>query len=135
VLADPSHFFTPETLHVFHKEFWDHDAKWLIFAVGESEIDFRFSVLHPVTGFRRFAEGISKLKQVTGHCQRDIQHSIIACSADAAPRGVLIAVRALMDFRYLVQSPSIDDNDLVRISAALNEFHEYKDVIIDAGVR
>ncbi|KAG1733957.1 hypothetical protein EDB19DRAFT_1896533 [Suillus lakei] len=125
VLADPSRFFTPETLHVFHKEFWDHDAKWLIFAVGESEIDFRFSVLHPVTGFRHFAEGILKLKQ----------HSIIACSADAAPRRVLIAVHALMDFRYLVQSPSIDDNDLVRISAALNEFHEYKDAIIDARVR
>ncbi|KAG1842818.1 hypothetical protein C8R48DRAFT_780930 [Suillus tomentosus] len=50
VLTDPSHFFTPETLHVLHKEFWDHDAKWLIFAVGESEIDFRFSVLQPVTG-------------------------------------------------------------------------------------
>ncbi|KAG1792929.1 uncharacterized protein HD556DRAFT_1444008 [Suillus plorans] len=122
VLTDPSHFFTPETLHVLHKEFWDHDAKWLIFAVGELEIDFCFSVLQPVTGFRRFAEGISKLKQVTGRF-----------SADAAPHGVLVAVRALMDFRYLVQSQSIDENDLVRISAVLNEFHASKDAIIDAG--
>ncbi|KAG1842819.1 hypothetical protein C8R48DRAFT_619290 [Suillus tomentosus] len=87
------------------------------------------------TGFRRFAEGISKLKQVTGRCQRDIQRSIVAVSADAAPRGVLVAVRALMDFRYLVQSQSIDENDLVCISAALNEFHTSKDAIIDAGVR
>ncbi|KAG2046224.1 hypothetical protein BDR06DRAFT_985663 [Suillus hirtellus] len=123
VLTDPSHFFTPETLHVLHKEFWDHDAKWLIFAVGESEIDFCFSVLQPVTSFRCFAEGISKLKQVTGRF-----------SADAAPCGVLVAVRALMDFCYLVQSQSINENDLVHISAALNEFHTSKDAIIDAGV-
>ncbi|KAG1738912.1 uncharacterized protein EDB91DRAFT_1237678 [Suillus paluster] len=135
VIIDLSRYFTPKTLHVLHKEFWDHDAKWLIFGVGESEMDFRFSVLQPVTGFQRFAEGITKLKQVTGRCQRDIQCSIIAVSADAAPHGVLVAVRALMDFHYLVQSPSIDDNDLVCISAALNEFHTNKDSIIDAGVR
>lgn len=134
VLTDPSHFFTPETLHVLHKEFWDHNAKWLIFAIGESEIDFHFSVLQPVTGFQCFTEGISKLKQVTGCCQRDIQCSIVTVSADAAPRGVLIAICALMDFHYLVQSQSIDKNDLVCISAALNEFQASKDAIIDAGV-
>lgn len=134
-LAEPSHFLTPEPLHHLHREFWDHDAKWLIYAVGEWEMDFRFSVLQPITGFRHFREGISKLKQVTGRCHRDIQRSIIAVSADAAPRDVIIAVRALMDFRYLVQSPQINDDDLIRISAALDEFHAYKDAIIAAGVR
>ncbi|KAG1836785.1 hypothetical protein DFJ58DRAFT_846769 [Suillus subalutaceus] len=34
-----------------------------------------------------------------------------------------------------LHSPSIDKNDLVRISAALNEFHANKDAIIDARVR
>ena len=134
-LAEPSHFLTPEPLHHLHREFWDHDAKWLMYAVGESEMDFRFSVLQPITGFRHFAEGITKLKQVTGRCQRDIERSIIAVSADAAPRGVLTAVRALMDFRYLVQSPRIDDADLMRISAVLDEFHTNKDSIITSGVR
>lgn len=69
LLAEPSHFLTPESLHHLHRQFWDHDAKWLICAVGESEIDFCFSVLQPVTGFRCFVGGISKLKQVTGRCQ------------------------------------------------------------------
>ncbi|KAG0694673.1 hypothetical protein DFH29DRAFT_815065, partial [Suillus ampliporus] len=64
----------------------------------------------------------------------DIQCSIIAVSADAAPCGVLVAVCTLMDFCYLIQSPSIDDNNLLRISAVLNEFHANKDAIIDAGV-
>jgi hypothetical protein len=135
IFADPSHFLTPEILHHIHKEFYDHDAQWLIVSVGESEIDFRFSVLQPITGFRHFREGISKLKQVTGRCHRDIQRSIIAVSADAAPPGVLAAVRALMQFRYLVQSPHINENDLKLISGALDEFYAKKDAIIAAGAR
>jgi hypothetical protein len=29
-LAEPSVFLTPESLHHWHKMFWDHDAKWCI---------------------------------------------------------------------------------------------------------
>ncbi|KAG0693455.1 hypothetical protein DFH29DRAFT_1007276 [Suillus ampliporus] len=105
-LAEPSHFFTPEPLHHLHREFWDHNAKWLIYAVGDLEMDFHFSILQPITGFQHFKEGISKLKQVAGRCHQDIQCSIIA----------------------------INDNDLTRISAALDEFHVNKDAIIAAGV-
>ncbi|KAG1768243.1 hypothetical protein EV702DRAFT_979542, partial [Suillus placidus] len=135
VLADPDRFFTPESLHIIHKKFWDHDPQWLILAVGESEIDFCFSILQPTTGYQHFCEGILKLKQVTGHCHQDVQRSIIAVCADAAPPGVIIAVHALLHFHYLVQSPRINDDDICRISAALDEFHANKDAIINAGVR
>ncbi|KAG1895576.1 uncharacterized protein F5891DRAFT_1194098 [Suillus fuscotomentosus] len=134
-LADPSRFLTLESLHHLHKEFFDHDAQWLICAVGDSEIDFRFSVLQPITGYRHFYGGISKLKQVTGRCEREIQCYIIAISADAAPPRVIAAVRALMQFRYLIQSPRIDEEDLGRISGALTEFHTNKDAILAAGAR
>ncbi|KAG2351068.1 hypothetical protein BDR07DRAFT_1386587 [Suillus spraguei] len=133
ILAEPSHFFTPEMLHHFHQEFYDHDAKWLINAVGEPEIDFCFSVLPHVTGFRHFHQGILKLKQVTGWCHHDIQCSIIAVSADAAPQTILTAIRALMDFWYLIQASHIDNNDLKRISSVLAEFHANKDAIITAS--
>ncbi|KAG2128731.1 hypothetical protein DEU56DRAFT_700535, partial [Suillus clintonianus] len=135
ILAEPLHFLTPEMLHHIHRQFYDHDARWLINAVGESEIDFHFSILPHITGFRHFHEGISKLKQVTGRCQRDIQRSIIAVSADAAPPAVLTAIRALMDFQYLVQASRIDSDGLKRISAALAEFHANKDAIIAAGIQ
>jgi hypothetical protein len=85
--------------------------------------------------YQHFREGISKLKQVTGHCHRDVQGSIIAVCADAAPPGVIVAVRALLHFHYLVQSPCINNDDVCRISAALDEFHTNKDAIINAGVR
>jgi hypothetical protein len=57
-----------EDLHHIHKEFWDHDTQWLICVVGESEIDFWFSILQPITSNQHFNGGILKLKQVTGHC-------------------------------------------------------------------
>ncbi|KIK35463.1 hypothetical protein CY34DRAFT_26607 [Suillus luteus UH-Slu-Lm8-n1] len=129
ILIEPSRFFTPEDLHHIHKEFWDHDAQWLICAVGESKIDFWFSILQPITGYQHFYGGISKLKQVTGHCHCDVQQYIIAVCADAAP-GVLTAVHALMQFRYCVQSPCINDDDIRHISGALDEFHSNKDSII-----
>ncbi|KAG1765881.1 hypothetical protein EV702DRAFT_1204407 [Suillus placidus] len=135
VLAEPSHFFTSESLHHLHKQFYDHDAKWLICTVGESEMDFHFSVLQPMTGYRHFQGGISKLKQVTGRCQWDIEQYIIAISADAVPTGILTAVRTLMQFRYLVQLLRIDEEDIKCISDALAEFHANKDMIIAAGVR
>ena len=99
-LSCPSRFFTPEMLHHSHKMFWDHNAQWCINVLGAVEIDFRFSVLQPVTGFHQFKEGISSLKQVIGQTHRDIQHLIIGIIAGSAPREVVITVRALMDFRY-----------------------------------
>jgi hypothetical protein len=133
-LPDPCDFLTPEPLHLWHKEFYDHDVKWCINLLG-SEIDFRFSVLQPIVGFRHFGNGISDLKQVTGRGHRDIERVIISIIAGAASKEFIIAIRALMDFRYLAQLPSIDDDILTKISAALKEFHDYKQSILDSGAR
>jgi len=134
-MSDPSVFLTPEPLHHWHKQFWDHDAKWCINAVGAAELDFRFAVLHPIVGFRHFNEGISSLKQVTGREHREVQRHIVAVIADAVPPDFLRAIRALMDFRYLAQMLEIDEEMCTRTEAALKEFHRYKDSIIAAGAR
>lgn len=107
--TEPAIFLTPESLHHWHKQFWDHDAKWCIRAVGAYEIDFRFALILHRVGFRQFKEGISKLKQVT--------------------------IRALMDFRYLGQAPILDDDDCTHMDNSLGEFHAHKQAILDAGAR
>ncbi|KAF8952213.1 hypothetical protein BDZ97DRAFT_1909427 [Flammula alnicola] len=134
-LAEPSAFLTSEPLHHWHKQFWDHDAKWCINALGGPEIDFRFSVLHPHTGFRHFKEGISQLKQVTGREHRDVQRYIVSVISQAVPPKFLIAIRALIDFRYLAQSKVITEDTCDKIQNALQEFHDNKQAIIDAGAR
>lgn len=42
-LACPSIFLTPEMLHQWHKEFFDHDLCWAIHVLTPAEIDFRMS--------------------------------------------------------------------------------------------
>lgn len=134
-IADPSQFLTPEPLHHWHKQFWDHDAKWCIHAVGSGEIDLRFSLLQPCVGFRHFKSGISSLKQVTGRDHRNVQRYIIPIIADAVPKNFILCVRALSDFRYLAQSRSISGHTLTQITAALDLFHQNKHAILDAGAR
>jgi hypothetical protein len=134
-LAEPHIFLTPEPLHHWHKMFWDHDAKWCIRVMGGAEIDFRFAIQHPYVGFRHFHEGISKLKQVTGREHRDVQRYLVSAIAGRAPKEFVIAIRALMDFRYLAQAPVIDEEICCKIEAALALFHTYKWAIMEANAR
>ena len=129
-LSDPLKFFMPEPFHHWHKMLWDHDAWWCINAVGHDKINFRFSILHPHTGYQQFPEGISKLKQVTGWEHHDIQHNIIAVIANAVPPNFLIAIRALANFQYLAQAPKISDTLCTKINEAIQEPHHHKNTII-----
>jgi hypothetical protein len=134
-LSDPSHFFGLEPLHHLHKAFYDHDVKWCIKCLGDEEINFRFSVLQPRQGFRHFSQGIAGIKQATGREHRDIQRYLVAVIADAANPDFVIAIRALMDFRYLAQRESLTEADLLKLTASLKEFHDHKHAILDARVR
>ena len=134
-IVEPGQFLTPEPLHHWHKQFWDHDAKWCIRAVGSQEIDFRFSLLRPCVGFWDFKAGISSLKQVTGRDHRNVQCYIVPIIADAVPKKFILCIRALSDFRYLGQSHLIDDCTLTKISNALDDFHKNKYAILNAGAR
>ncbi|KAG0697850.1 hypothetical protein DFH29DRAFT_1003402 [Suillus ampliporus] len=108
--TDPSIFLTPEPLHHWHMEFYDHDLQWCLKVVGTQELDFRFSILQPITGYCHFAGGILKLKQVTGRVHRDIQHYIVGLISGVAPHHFVIAICALMDVQYLAQCPAPDDD-------------------------
>ncbi|KAF8415527.1 hypothetical protein L210DRAFT_3616586 [Boletus edulis BED1] len=133
--ATPSRFLTPEPLHYWHRESWDHDVKWCRIALGDRETDFRFSVVPNITGLRHFNNGITKLKQVGGRTQRDVQRYLVVVIAGGATPGVVTAIRALMEFRYLSQAPAITSQVQDRIQAALDEFHQHKQAILDAGLR
>ncbi|KAG0705985.1 hypothetical protein DFH29DRAFT_799255 [Suillus ampliporus] len=134
-LADSSVFLMPKPLHHWHKEFYDHNLQWCLTVVGMQELDFRISILQPTTGYHHFCGGISKLKQVTGRVHRDLQRYIVGLIAGAAPHRFVIAICALMDVRYMAQSPLPDENLLACIDRSLSIFHENKDVIISLGAR
>lgn len=134
-LPDPHQTFPIEILHHIHKSFWDHDVKWVIRAVGDLELDLRFSLIQPRNGYRHFSSGISSLKQVTGREQRDIQRYLLALIPDDVDERFVLCVRALLDLRYLSQLHQVTQRDLHAISSALELFHTYKQVIFDLGLR
>ena len=134
-LSGPSEFLHPETLHHFHQFSWDHDIKWCIVVVTALEIDFRFSLLQPVIGYRGFEDGISNLKQVTGRDHHSIQRYIIGVIAGAVPRQFLIAIHVLVEFRYLAQAPRFSNQSLSKLTDTLKLFHDHKDTVTQAGGR
>ena len=132
---NPSQFFPIEILHHLHKAFWDHDVKWIIRAIGDRELDTRFSLLQPWSGYRHFSSGISSLKQVTGREHRDIQRYILGLIADSVRPEFVVCIRALLDLRYLSQLHDINTDILNDISRALEIFHAFKQNILDLGLR
>ena len=134
ILLDPHHMFPIEILHHFHKRFWDHDMKWCIRAVGETEIDFRFSVIQYRCGTRHFS-AVSNLKQVTGREHRDLQRYILGVIAGAVPLEFIVCIRTLLDLHYLAQMPNVPTDALEEIEAALRTFHDYKKIILDSKYR
>ncbi|KAI6038075.1 hypothetical protein EDC04DRAFT_2604354 [Pisolithus marmoratus] len=114
-LSDPSIFLTPKVLHHFHWMFWDHDVKWCINVTGATELDFCFSIIQTSMGYWAFSNGISRLKQVTGHDHHAVQCYITAAVAGSIPCKFLIAIHALLDFCYLAQAPSFTTQSLEKI--------------------
>ncbi|KAI6039186.1 hypothetical protein EDC04DRAFT_2568824 [Pisolithus marmoratus] len=135
LLSDPSIFLTPEVLHHFHWMFWDHDVKWCIDVTGATELDFHFSIIQTLVGYRAFSKGISRLKQVTGHDHCAVQCYIIATVAGSIPCEFLTAIHALLDFCYLAQVLSFTTQSLEKVTSSLQEFHDHKEAIVSEGIR
>jgi hypothetical protein len=133
--ACPHLFLAGEVLHTCHKFFADHPLNWIKEAIGKYELDSRFMTQHKRVGTRHFSKGVSHVKQMTGREHRDIQRTIVATIAGAAPPRFVLAIRALVDFIYLAQNPVHTHESLGSMVQALQDFHVYKDAIIEAEAR
>ena len=60
---------------------------------------------------------------------------MVGVIAGAVPHWFLITIRSLVEFQYLAQASSFTDNSLVKVSNALQEFHDHKNAIVHAGTR
>lgn len=60
---------------------------------------------------------------------------MVSVIAGAIPQRFLIAIHALMDFRYLAQAPVIDDSVCEAINNCLAVFHAHKDAVLEVGAR
>ncbi|KIJ12445.1 hypothetical protein PAXINDRAFT_14769 [Paxillus involutus ATCC 200175] len=139
---DLEHYFAAckdNRLSSVSKPFWRNwplaEPSWCLAIVGKKELDFQYSMLQPVVGLCHFKSSVSKLKQVTGRAQHDLQCYIVGVIAGAATPSFVIAIHALSDFCYLSQSPIISEATQEKIKNALQEFHDHKKTIINLGAR
>lgn len=100
-----------------------------------TELDFCFSLLQTPVGQCAFENSISKLKQVTGCDHHAIQHYIVSIIVGSVLQHFLITIHSLVDFCYLDQVLVFIADLLVNIAKALQDFHDHKDAITQAGMQ
>lgn len=132
--SNPAIFLVGEILHSCHKWFFDHVLKWCKWVLGDDELDARYRCHHKCIGTRHFT-GVSRVKQMTGREHRDIQRTIVATIAGVAGPDFVDAIRAIVDFIYRAQAPTFTTSSIREMETCLEEFHLYKQAILDAGAR
>lgn len=136
--ADPAFFLNGEILHTCHKFFFDHILQWCKEAAGKHVLDTRYKTQHKRIGIRHFASGVSHVKQMTGREHRDIQRTIVPMISKATPSITplfVYAIRSIVEFIYMAQSPVHTDASIATMVQALREFHATRQVILEAEAR
>ena len=132
---------TPDILHQMYQGVMKHIIKWIISALGSTEIDARCRRMPPNHNIRVFTRGISSLSRVTGQEHDQMCRFLLGLVVDVRlPNGLsnarlLRCVRAIMDFLYYSQYSIHTNTTLELMQDALNRFHTNKDIFIDLGVR
>ncbi|KIY65261.1 hypothetical protein CYLTODRAFT_400697 [Cylindrobasidium torrendii FP15055 ss-10] len=144
--ANIHELLSPDLLHqVIKGTFKDHLVEWvndwLELEHGETaaqkiikDIDRRISAVPVFPGLRRFPDG-RNFSQWTGNDSKALMKVYLAAIAGYVPGAMLRALSAFIDFCYLVRRNAIDTDALSQIQKKLDEFHHYRRIFIDTGVR
>ncbi|KAJ3818974.1 hypothetical protein F5880DRAFT_1510524 [Lentinula raphanica] len=130
------HFsITPDVLHQLYQGVLKHLISWCQDILGSQELDRRICALPPSYGVRHFKNGISALSQISGSERKNMGKILLGCLVGSdMPRDALTAVRAILDFIYLAQYSTHDEDTLSYMSDALDLWHAKKSSFIDVGI-
>ncbi|KAJ3710810.1 hypothetical protein C8R42DRAFT_596614 [Lentinula raphanica] len=130
------HFsITPDVLHQLYQGVLKHLISWCQDILGNQELDRRIRCLPPSYGVRHFKNGISALSQISGSERKNMGKILLGCLVGSdMPRNALTAVRAILDFIYLAQYTTHDEDTLSYMTDSLNLWHTKKASFIDLSV-
>ncbi|EPS94098.1 hypothetical protein FOMPIDRAFT_1134931 [Fomitopsis schrenkii] len=103
--------------------------------MDEKELDQRIRCLPPAYGTRHFKNGISALSQVSGSERKDMARILLGCLVGRIPHDLMLTFRALLDFIYISQYPTHDDQTLKYLEDALEVYHKHKHILKTLGIR
>ncbi|KAH7098536.1 hypothetical protein BKA62DRAFT_810670 [Auriculariales sp. MPI-PUGE-AT-0066] len=125
-----------DVLHQLVQGMGKHLVEWIIELVDdEDELDARFQRLPRATGLRHFRDGITILSNVSGQEHKAIYAQLIGCIHGLVPDDAVRAACALLDFIYIAQYECHSEDTLNSLSTSLSNFHEFKDVFQQHGIR
>ncbi|KAG9015665.1 hypothetical protein FRB90_004553 [Tulasnella sp. 427] len=135
ITADPF-CFPPDLLHQLHKGiFKDHLFNWCTELLGEAEMDRRFMAMPKHSSLRHFKAGLSRISQWTGNEHKQMEKVFVGAIAGGIDKSAVQAARAILDFIYYSQFPTLDEDDLERMDHLLIKFHQLKNIFEEVGIR
>jgi len=125
----------PDILHQLYQGVIKHMVDWCSSLMDNAELDHQVHALPPCFGLHHFKGGWSRLSQISGKEWKDMARILLGCLVGNVPGEVLICYRALLDFIYIVQYPTHDDDSLQHLEDALDLFHSHKHIFLELGIR
>lgn len=102
--------------------------------MGKDEFDRRLAAIQPRRGARRWGNGISGLKQVTGREYRELERLSIQ-GDDEVTQAMFDAFRFITDYILTAQEEFFPPKTLELFLHQITTFPNHKQDLLDAGVR
>ncbi|KIY48117.1 hypothetical protein FISHEDRAFT_43848 [Fistulina hepatica ATCC 64428] len=129
-LCDIHMAIMPDALHQLYQGVLHHVLDWCDVLVDPHVLDLRIKCLPLVFGMQHFKNGFSNLSQISGTEHKNMAAILLGCLIGLVPNDALLAICALLDFIYIAQYPTHDKTTLGYLQAALDTYHEKKDIFI-----
>ncbi|KAF8870149.1 hypothetical protein CPB84DRAFT_1818461 [Gymnopilus junonius] len=129
--ADIHKAIMPDILHQLYQGIFKHLVGWCQSVMGEKKLDQRIRSLPFGNGLRHFKNGISNLSQISGSERKNMVKILLGCLVGVMATPGIKAMKALLDFIYLAQYPTHNNETLGYLRTALKEFHNNKSYFVD----
>ncbi|KAJ8091270.1 hypothetical protein PM082_024539 [Marasmius tenuissimus] len=87
-------------------------------------------------GTRHFKKGWSALSQISGTERKHMATILLPCLIGLdMPTDAIKACHAILDFIYLAQFTSHDEDSLARMQCSLNQWAEHRHASVETGTR